>query len=207
VKTLIVLLVLIASIGSAKAQRCDSLNIHLAESGWKTIDSAPKDGTVLEGMQTYGIAPYWSTVRFVNNHWVSGIDAAISLEPSTCLMWRPLKVAVLSYQEPTLGKQDTTGYWCDAMRLEWLPSINACVKPAFSNPLPRPIRGVAGLANVSYGQGLPHDKPCRLFQMSDDKQPVLYTAYAECSEVDGKINKYVSPVPAPLGREIFEPLK
>lgn len=95
--------------------------------GWKTMDSAPKDGSVVELAQMHGLAPSYGLYKWVRGSWQSIKDEHKGMSQD-CAYWRPVKVDIKSYVDPTGGKQDTIKYWCDAMHVKYEPKNDRCLQ-------------------------------------------------------------------------------
>jgi hypothetical protein len=54
----LIALVLLAT-GTCLSQRCDSI-AAASYGGWKSVSTAPRDGTIIEMMETYGVAPWYA---------------------------------------------------------------------------------------------------------------------------------------------------
>lgn len=138
------------------AQRCDSYSASI-NGDWKRIATAPRDGTKVEILQTYGVAPwydlfYWrkkgtkyvQTVHYsidgksagdrqetfveTKGSWASADRPGHSVIESSCLFWRPYK-GPDEYVDPTGGAQNSVAYWCAAEHLQYDPKKDVCVKP------------------------------------------------------------------------------
>lgn len=107
---------------------------------WRSMDSAPRDGTVIEIMCTYGVAPWYDLVKWTNEYkaWCVGGDDAghyitmTSSEPSwrsvtkgsspaseSSLKWRPYNGDPANYVDPTGGMQDDMAYWRGAVAAKY----------------------------------------------------------------------------------------
>jgi hypothetical protein len=140
--TLASAVLMIPTIGSA--QRCDSIGASFS-GGWKQINSAPHDGTVVEIMQTYGIAPWYGRFKWTkevyipdqngvphreilqNPEWVN-LDEPGHSVGEECAFWRPLKPNDKPYVDPTGGAQKSVAYWCDAIHRPYDKKRDACVR-------------------------------------------------------------------------------
>lgn len=109
------------------AQRCDSINASYS-GGWKPVATAPRDGTVVEMLETYGIAPWYGRFKWVKGDWISADDPNRGVHEDSCLFWRPLpKIAKgKPYVDPTNGQQNSTEYWCRAARKPYNKKKDAC---------------------------------------------------------------------------------
>lgn len=107
------------------SKRCDS---HISMSdGWKTMASAPRDGTVVELAETYGVAPWYGIYKFKDKGWQKTSDPNSGVSEDNCLFWRPYKGDASKYKDPTGGKQQSVKYWCDAMHIKYDPKKDVCV--------------------------------------------------------------------------------
>lgn len=131
------------SISIDRTRSCDSIT-HVFQCGWRSVDSAPHDGTVVEMMQTYGVAPWyglfkWSkdgaalgqggqVVKYVleRPEWVSVDSPGTGVVESACLFWRPYKGAG-KYVDPTNGFQNKMAYTCAALHLAYDAKRDRCV--------------------------------------------------------------------------------
>lgn len=100
--------------------------------GWQSMENAPRDGTVIELCNTYGIAPWYGLHRWTkeqvvrdqegkefpftlaNPTWVDVQEEAQSVEDGPYLHWRPYTGDPASYVDPTNGAQKTDAYWVKA---------------------------------------------------------------------------------------------
>jgi hypothetical protein len=87
---------------------------------WETIDTAPKDGTIIEIESHAGVMPHRSLRRWTLWHgeyrWV-GIDGTSALAYGAVL-WRPYKGQVENYRDP-YSKMDPFNYAVLGFRLWW----------------------------------------------------------------------------------------
>lgn len=95
--------------------------------GWLSMNSAPRDGTVVELMCTYGVAPWYSLCRWTREDMAHGRDGLMPFtkdEPSWVkveggggpfseghLKWRPYDGDAAAYVDPTGGAQNDMAYW------------------------------------------------------------------------------------------------
>ena len=111
--------------------QCPSEQFAL-EGSWQHMSAAPRNGTVIEVIQTWGIAPTYGLVRFPQkgsvfeqfNRGKSAVEDLTWEDVSNptqgytnlgnCLRWRPYKGDPKTYVDPTGGAQNTTAYWCQA---------------------------------------------------------------------------------------------
>lgn len=104
----------------------------LDSDGWRTMDSAPKDGTVIELKCTYGVAPWYGLYRWTATRtatlegetftyetepaWVKhGNDSSGVAAGDRDLRWRPAPAALETYVDPTGGLQEDMAYWRGAI--------------------------------------------------------------------------------------------
>ncbi len=98
------------------------------ETPWQSMESAPRDATVVELRCTYGIAPWYGLFQWVQDEWShptvwlwrSATDPRTSVGDRCrnalggCednLSWRPTDQDATSYIDPTNGFQATREYW------------------------------------------------------------------------------------------------
>lgn len=98
---------------------------------WRTMDSAPRDGTFVELKCSYGVAPWYCVAQWTDECMAMGMDGerhpSKASEPSwqkpegggpydeNSLMWRPYSGSVDAYQDPTGGMQNDMAYWRGAV--------------------------------------------------------------------------------------------
>jgi hypothetical protein len=119
---------------------------------WQPMDSAPRDGTVIEVRCTYGVAPWfglykWSShMKFPDRNgvvvimtgtprWV-GANAGkenSSFAEGGSFMWRPYTGDPVRYTDPTGGMQDSAAYWRGAVAAKYGLPLNAFEDSARSN--------------------------------------------------------------------------
>lgn len=151
---LLIIILLLTSL--AAAQRCDSVQAA-SSGGWKPIISAPRDGTTVELLETYGIAPWYGLFKWTKEQqaefkestgankgsrsgeriysyaaeasWVSVDKPGTGVSEDSCLYWRPYKKSGKAdkYVDPTNGAQHTTAYWCAALHLPYDKKTDSCV--------------------------------------------------------------------------------
>ena len=136
-------LALLALSASALAgQTCPSVGAARI-GGWESIQSAPRDGTVIEILQTglpgpwYGLYKWTATGRKImkpsgaadDGQW-SRVDPGTNytaIPPSViCLAWRPYRDNGKPYVDPTQGEQNTISYWCGWMGQRYDPRKRTC---------------------------------------------------------------------------------
>lgn len=101
---------------------------------WRPMVSAPHDGTTIEFVETYGVAPWygiahWSdeeigingngggtTKMKIDKKTWAQIDKPGSVsDDDPCLYWRPYHGGSSSYVDPTGGVQNGSAYWLRAI--------------------------------------------------------------------------------------------
>ena len=97
--------------------------------GWRLISEAPRDGTVIETKNAYGVAPTYGLFKWTDESFfedgtafkseaswmnVHKKNMGISGEGSW-LSWRPYVGNVTDYKDPTNGVQNDPGYWRGAV--------------------------------------------------------------------------------------------
>jgi len=94
---------------------------HRHTAGWNPIENAPRDGTVIETMCTYGVAPWYGLHMWAERHgqwgWQDATDPTKSVG-ETHLFWRPYTGATRDYVDPTGGEQHTDVYWRRAVAVK-----------------------------------------------------------------------------------------
>lgn len=86
--------------------------------GWDPINTAPRDGTIIEVQCNYGVAPWFGLYRWEDGgsgaRWweVGGFDSSFTEGGS--FSWRPYTGDPERYIDPTGGEQDTRNYWLAA---------------------------------------------------------------------------------------------
>jgi hypothetical protein len=105
------------------------------DGGWQPIDTAPKDGTIVEIRCTYGVAPWYGLYRWTKQvtmpvyekhadggytsrmqtmdspGWHKVGDESAGFSEDSSVTWRPYKGAELAYVDPTGGAQNSMAYW------------------------------------------------------------------------------------------------
>lgn len=83
--------------------------------GWNNINDAPRDGTIIEIQNNFGIAPTFRICRWSKDchspGWKDANDTTRGVVDGPHLSWRPYKGEVGSYVDPTNGAQETLAYW------------------------------------------------------------------------------------------------
>jgi hypothetical protein len=129
---------------SPSLSQCDSYRM-IDQSEWKPIKDAPHDGTTVEIVETYGVAPWYGLYKWTkdavatdlstgktshfqmeNPSWrsVDTPGGGVSADDG-CLFWRPYKGGI-TYTDPTGGAQKSVAYWCTAMHAEYDAKKDAC---------------------------------------------------------------------------------
>lgn len=99
--------------------------------GWRSMDSAPRDGTLVGLKNTYGVAPWYCVARWTDEAIAIGENGERHpfkmSEPSwqkpegggPCgeqwLHWRPYDGSPEAYVDPTGGMQNDMAYWRGAV--------------------------------------------------------------------------------------------
>jgi hypothetical protein len=95
---------------------------------WQHMSTAPRDGTVVELMCTYGVAPWYGIYRWTDEgyirgknglepykhskpQWISVLPGRGSPFDESSLKWRPYTGEASNYVDPTGGQQDDMAYW------------------------------------------------------------------------------------------------
>lgn len=120
-------------VGSSQlsASSCSSYKASI-NGDWKPIHEAPRDGTVIEVLETYGIAPWYGLYKWVKldgnpspGHWMSAEELNKGVIEDACLFWRPYSKSG-TYKDPTNGAQNGVAYWCAAMHRPYDKKTDAC---------------------------------------------------------------------------------
>ena len=107
-------------------QRGEEMSMTIGQNRWRSMDTAPRDGTWVELKCTYGVAPWYCLARWTDEishgqdgqmhtfkrsrfSWVKREGGGPFEEGS--LHWRPYAGEVTSYTDPTGGMQDNQAYW------------------------------------------------------------------------------------------------
>lgn len=104
------------------------------EGGWRSMDSAPRDGTVVELRCTYGVAPWYDLFKWTAENapiiqdgvtynfrddqaprWKKAQNLQSSVDDGPYLSWRPYNGDAASYTDPTGGAQNDMAYWRGAV--------------------------------------------------------------------------------------------
>jgi hypothetical protein len=139
------LLSLLLLVPIAYGQQCTS-SAASDIGNWKPLTTAPHDGTVVEVLNTYGIAPTYSLMKFTREHpaesdwtqkpWKSENPEWVEIAPqpnnneaimgTECFYWRPYKGDPKKYVDPTNGAQMSIAYWCLAMHRPYNKKTGYC---------------------------------------------------------------------------------
>lgn len=85
---------------------------HRTPPGWNNITAAPRDGTVIEIQNNWGIAPTYGLYKWAQGRgWVDAADDCRGVGDGDHLSWRKHGGSVDGYRDPTGGAQDTQEYW------------------------------------------------------------------------------------------------
>jgi hypothetical protein len=80
--------------------------------GWNNIVEAPRDGTVIEIQNNWGIAPTYSICKWVDGRgWQDAADECRGVGDGAHLSWRPYEGQTSDYRDPTGGAQNSQEYW------------------------------------------------------------------------------------------------
>jgi hypothetical protein len=127
-KRIAIILIAFLLLGAvSKAQACGSLTASM-DGTWRSIGSAPRDGTTIELLQTYGIAPTYGLYKWDSSlgRWTN-VDRDPHLGMGeACAFWRPYKAQDKPYIDPTNGAQYTVKYWCNAAGLYYNKETDKC---------------------------------------------------------------------------------
>ena len=119
---------------SSTLQSCSSIQAVLS-SQWKPLSTAPHDGTVVELLNTYGIAPTYGLFKYdAKLHWIQVDVKDRGLSDGNCMYWRSYTGAIDKYIDPTGGKQNSVAYWCSAEHMYYDKKNDICVS--------RPVKSV-----------------------------------------------------------------
>lgn len=80
-------------------------------SGWQSMSSAPRDGSIIELRCDYGIAPWFGLFRWDGERWSNAIRDGSSVSGEDTLTWRHTTAFTSNYVDPTGGQQDDPHYW------------------------------------------------------------------------------------------------
>lgn len=101
--------------------------------GWQATKTAPRDGTVIEIMETYGVAPWYSIYKWDSKggpggkgYWTDALDPTGGIDDDECAYWRPYKSTERKYVDPTHGAQHTVAYECKWRHMTYDPKTDTC---------------------------------------------------------------------------------
>src|SRR6266705_4767231 len=135
-----VVVVLIMS-ASGLGQSCKSISAA-SKGRWKAVNSAPRNGTAVEMLETFGTAPTYGRFAWTRDHtsldsegkmvhfraspsWVNLDKPGFGVVENDCLFWRPYK-GTGHYIDPTNHQQDNVAYWCAAMHSQYDKHTDSC---------------------------------------------------------------------------------
>jgi hypothetical protein len=95
-------------------------------SGWSPLSEAPRDGTWVEVLNDYGVAPTYGLYHWNKSGWWETSAAISGLGGDTCMFFRPYKGDPAKYVDPTHGEQYKTEYWCRAMNRPYDAKKDVC---------------------------------------------------------------------------------
>ena len=78
---------------------------------WRDMATAPRDGTTVELVCTYGVMPWYDLHRWDGRTWRNARQSCKSVSDEQHLKWRPTRQDPASYVDPTNGEQETEAYW------------------------------------------------------------------------------------------------
>lgn len=121
---------------------------------WRSMDSAPRDGSWVELKCTYGVAPWYCVARWTNestaldcstgdrisftareHSWQKPDGGGPSSESH--LHWRPYAGTVENYVDPTGGAQNNMAYWRGAVAAKYGKPIDYFERQTARNISPR----------------------------------------------------------------------
>lgn len=99
---------------------------------WHSMESAPRDGTIIEVRCTYGVAPWYGIFRWTDEmsyqnqdgtttklkgepRWTKVGDDASGFTEDGTFTWRPYRNDGAAYVDPTGGFQNDPRYWRQAV--------------------------------------------------------------------------------------------
>lgn len=99
-------------VGSREMLKAGARAFHTPTGDWRSIDTVPRDGTLVELRNNYGVLPTYSLCRWMDGRWKNAhpaqgggpIDGAY-------LQWRPYDGDLANYVDPTGGVQWNAAYW------------------------------------------------------------------------------------------------
>lgn len=120
---------------------------------WISMNTALRDGTIIEIRNNYGVAPSYGIYRWTNetkcisNNGISKFkddkfswqnaqpDQSGSPFDETSLTWRPYNGTVEDYRDPTEGMQNDMAYWRGAVASKYGLPLNHFEELAKNNEL------------------------------------------------------------------------
>lgn len=112
----------------------------IEQHGWSSMASAPRDGTVIEVRNSYGIAPTYSLAKWTTESTANSNEGRVSYILSApewvdtvngggwiselALNWRPYSGDITKYIDPTGGAQDSPAYWRGAIASKYGLPLN-----------------------------------------------------------------------------------
>jgi hypothetical protein len=118
---------------------------HSPPVGWNNINAAPRDGTVIEIQNNWGVAPWFGLYKWVGGRgWQDAADERSSVSDGEHLSWRSYSGDLVAYVDPLNGAQDTMEYWDDAVVRATGGLLNPAVERA-KNQQRRPARAPSEL--------------------------------------------------------------
>ena len=126
---MLLICLIIPSVLIASESRCISIAAS-GYGGWQSIKSAPRDGTTIEMLETYGVAPWYGLFRWGTQYGQSGWwqinRRGFSVMENECLFWRPYKSGK-AYVDPTGGAQESMAYWCAYIHRPYDAKRDRCI--------------------------------------------------------------------------------
>lgn len=132
----------------AHAQTCDSIAASYG-GNWQPVSTAPRDGTTVEMLETFGVAPWYGLFKWTKDDgWMRADGSSQGVMENYCLFWRPYKPAPTTpYVDPTGGAQDKVAYWCAYMHIAYDPKTDACIDPTRKKPVAKKPTPTGGAQN------------------------------------------------------------
>lgn len=127
--------------------------------GWRSMETAPRDGTVVEIKNSYGVAPWYDLMKWTDETvamnqdgisepyktdygWRSVKRLGHGLASESHSHWRPYQGDASGYEDPTGGLQWDMAYWRGAVAAKYGLPLNhfeeevAARQPATRNTYP-----------------------------------------------------------------------